>query len=350
MSIKTLEYGKLPNGESVSQIVITSSSGMEARIITYGAAISHLFVRDKNNQPVDVVLGYECLEDYIRGNSSFGAVVGRHANRIKNAAIAIDGIDYSITANEGKNSLHSGPSNFVRKNFEYQIADEKSVIFYSVSPHGEEGFPGNLKLEVIYTLEDDNRLIVHYRAETDKATIANITNHSYFNLNGHDSGSVMGHLLMINGEAITETDQASIPNGNYLPVAGTPFDFTSEKAIGERIEEQHEQLIYGSGYDHNYVLKKQTNLSEPELAARLKGDKTGIVMNTYTTQPGMQFYTANYLNEGIPGKNGTAYGRREGICLETQHFPASPSNPHFPSVILRPGEEYRQTAIFEFVK
>ncbi|HVI43025.1 MAG TPA: aldose epimerase family protein [Anaerovoracaceae bacterium] len=350
MSIKVQEYGILSNGEIVSRIVIKNSKGMEARIITYGAAISHLFVRDKNKLLVDVVLGYDRLEDYERENNAFGAVVGRHANRIKNAALIIDGAEYALTANNGKNSLHSGPSSLIRKNFSYRIIDENTVNLFALSPDGEEGFPGNLKLEVTYTLNDEDRFIINYHAETDKPTVINITNHSYFNLNGHDSGCAMGHFLMINSDTITENDETSVPTGRYLSVADTPFDFTSEKIIGERIGEDHDQLVYGNGYDHNYMLKKQMRTAAPEFAARLTGDKTGIIMNTFTTQPGLQLYAANHLKEGSPGKNNAQYGRRHGICLETQHFPGTPSNPHFPSVILRPGEEFSQTTIYEFVE
>ncbi|MBK5246380.1 MAG: galactose mutarotase [Peptostreptococcaceae bacterium] len=349
MSINVLEYGILSNGEKVSQVAIKNSKGMEARIITYGAAITHLFAMDRNELPVDVVLGYDRLGDYEQGNSAFGAVVGRHANRIKNGYLKIDQSEYALTANNGKNSLHSGPSNFIGKNFEHKIIDESTVKLYGFSPDGEEGFPGNLKLEVTYTLSDENRLIIKYNAVIDKPTAINITNHSFFNLNGHDSGSAMEHLLTIDSDTITENDETLVPTGKYLSVEGTPFDFTSEKTLGEKIDDNHYQMVYGNGYDQNYVLKKRKSSQEPELAVRLTGDKTGIVMNTYTTQPGLQLYTANHLNKEIHGKENIQYGRRYGICLETQHFPGTPSNPHFPSVIIRPGEEFNQTTIYEFI-
>ena len=346
--MEVLKYGNLLNGETVSQIIMKNSKGTEVRIITYGAAVTHLFVNDKRKKIVDVVLGYDHLEDYVHGSGALGAVVGRHANRIKNASFIADGTEYKITANEGKNSLHSGPSGLIRTNFEHQIIDEHTIKLHALSPDGQEGFPGNLNLDVTYTLDDDNRLIINYKASTDKSTVVNITNHSYFNLNGHESGSAMYHRLMIQSDAITENDKESIPTGNYIPVAGTPFDFTSERVIGERIEDRHEQIVYGSGYDHNFVLKKQSQT--PGLAAKLTGEKTGITMNTYTTQPGVQFYTANHLNEKMLGKNNTHYHKRDGVCLETQHFPGAPSNPHFPSVILKPGEEYNQTTIYEFME
>lgn len=348
MTMNVREYGILSSGEKVSQITIKNSRGMEARMITYGAAITHLFAADKNSQPVDVVLGYESLEHYELGKSSFGAVVGRHANRIKNAFLKIDQMEYTLTANNGGNSLHSGPSNFVRKNFDYEIINDSTVKLTGVSPDGEEGFPGNLNLEVTYTLSDENRLIIRYQAVTDKATVINITNHAYFNLNGHQSGTAMEHRLFIDSDTITENDETSVPTGQFLTVAGTPFDFTKERSMGERIEENHQQLAYGKGYDHNYVLNKRKGSLEPELAARLTGDKTGIIMNTYTTQPGIQLYTANHLTGEIPGKDHAEYGRRMGVCLETQHFPGTPSNPHFPDVILRPGEVFDETTIYEF--
>ncbi|MEL7658654.1 MAG: aldose epimerase family protein, partial [Bacillota bacterium] len=238
--MEVIKYGTLPNGDIVSQIIIKNSKNTEARIITYGGAVTHLFVNDKNGQLVDVVLGYDSLEDYIRSSSYCGVIVGRHANRIKNASLIIDGTEYRVTANEGENSLHSGPMGFDRKNFSYQVIDEHSVKLYATSPDGEEGFPGNLDLEVIYELDEDNRLIMNYRAITDKATVVNITNHAYFNLNGYDSGSAMGHLLMIQSDKITENDVKSVPTGNFIPVAGTPFDFTLERAIGERIGDDHQ--------------------------------------------------------------------------------------------------------------
>lgn len=351
MPVKIKKFGILKNGEEVSQIILTNKSRMEVRLISLGAAITHLFVNSKNDVSVDVVLGYERLEDYEEGNNAFGAVVGRHANRLKDARVLIYGIEYHLTANDKNNSLHSGPNNLIKKNFSYSIINAQTVRFVGVSPDMEEGFPGRFTLGVEYTLNDENQLIIKYDAVTDKATPVNITNHAFFNLNGHDSGTSMGHLLMINSFKITENDKSSIPTGNFIDISGTPFDFRTMRVIGDRVNAKNAQLKYGWGYDQNYVLDKNNDeirIADAVIAAQLIGEKSGIIMNTYTTQPGLQLYSANHLTSEIRGKENAIYDSRYGICLETQHFPAAPSNPHFPNVILYPGEVFRQTTIYEF--
>lgn len=352
MTVKIEQFGILKNHEEVSQIILTNKFGMEVRLISFGAAISHLFVKSKDNVLIDVALGYERLEDYEEGTDALGAVVGRHANRLKDAQVIIDNISYNLTANDGTNSLHSGPNNLIKKNFAYSIIDAQTVRFVGVSPNMEEGFPGKFTLGVEYTLNDENQLIIKFDAITDRSTPVNITNHTFFNLNGHDSGTSMGHHLIINSNMVTENDKTSIPTGNFIDVSGTPFDFKKMRVIGERIDVEDTQLVYGQGYDQNYVLNKNESLKcigDSVIAAQLIGDKTGIIMNTYTTQPGLQLYSANHLTNRIRGKGNAIYNRRYGICLETQHFPAAPSNHHFPNVILRPGEVFRQTTIYEFI-
>lgn len=353
MTILVNEYGKLSNGVTVSEVVLCNIQGMEVRVITLGVAITHLKMKRKNKKTLDVVLGYDSLGRYLEENDAFGAVVGRHANRIKNASFIIDEKTIKVTANNGKHSLHSGPSNLVKRNFSYQILNEQTVRFVGVSPDGEEGFPGNVELTVELTLTDLNQLVLHYTAKTDKATPINITNHAFFNLNGHDSGSAMDHSLMIDSDKVTLNDEDSVPTGEFLWVNKTPFDFKTITPISTHLTDPDDQLRYGMGYDQNFVLNQSTSFktdSKLFFAAKLVGDQSGIIMNTYTTQPGLQLYTANHLKRDTLGKENANYGPRHGVCLETQHFPASPSYPHFPDVILSPGALMDETTIYEFTE
>jgi len=351
MTILVNEYGRLSNGESVSEVVLSNTQGLEVRIISLGVAITHLLMKRKHKETLDVVLGYDNLDRYLEENDAFGAVVGRHANRIKNARLLIDGKAIKVTANNGKHSLHSGPSNMVKSNFSYQILNEQTVRFVGVSQDGEEGFPGNVELTVELTLTDHNQLVLHYTAKTDKATPINITNHAFFNLNGHNSGTAMDHSLMIDSDKITLNDEDSVPTGEFLWVNKTPFDFKTITPISSHLEDPDDQLRYGMGYDQNFVLNQSTPFktdSKIFFAAKLVGNQSGLIMNTYTTQPGLQLYTANHLKPNTQGKENAIYGPRHGVCLETQHFPASPSYPHFPEVILRPGVLMDETTIYEF--
>jgi aldose 1-epimerase len=345
------DYGVLKDGSSVKKVVLANQQGMVVSLISFGAAITHLWVKNKHGELIDVVLGYDELDDYVNGNDAFGAVVGRHANRIKDAQFTIDGETYLVTANNGKHSLHSGPSNFVKHNFDTILLGDNTVRFISTSFDQEEGFPGNVTLTVEVTLTDDNQLILDYHATTDHATPINITNHAFFNLNGHQSGDAMNHRLMIDSDWMTLNDGDSVPTGESVKLDGTPFDFRKLTPIKAHINDNHDQIRYGSGYDHNFVLNQAKAFhagSKLTFAAQLVGDVTGLIMNTYTTQPGLQLYTANHLKNDTPGKNKCRYGWRHGVCLETQHFPASPSYSHFPNVILRPGEVYQETTIYEF--
>lgn len=351
MSITISEYGVLKDGSIVTKAVIKNKNEMEVSFISFGAAITNLCIKNGRNEKLDVVLGYDALDDYVNGNDAFGAIVGRYANRIKNAQLTLDGRSISVTANNRKHSLHSGPSNFVKHNFETVVLGENSIRFISISPDQEEGFPGFVTLVVDYTLTDDNQLILAYTATTDQVTPINITNHAFFNLNGHQSGDAMNHKLMVDSDSITVNDSDSVPTGEFAKVEGTPFDFRELTPISLRINDDNDQILYGYGYDQNFILNHTKPFrpgSKLMFAAQLVGEVSGVIMNTYTTQPGLQLYTANHLKNDSIGKHNRLYGRRHGVCLETQHFPASPSFSHFPNTILRPGEVYEETTIYEF--
>ena len=342
-------FGVTQQGETVDVITLTNARGLEVRAITYGGIIVSLRTPDRHGNLDDVVLGYDDLDGYLRDSPYFGSIVGRYGNRIANGRFALDGDTYELATNNGPNHLHGGLRGFDKVVWSAELLegdDGVAVIFTYVSTDGDEGYPGTLTARVTYTLTDQNELIVDYLATTDKATPVNLTQHSYFNLAGAGSGDVLGHQLRINARNFTPVDETLIPIGELASVTGTPFDFTTSTPIGARIEQDDEQLIRGGGYDHNFVLDRpETGLQH---AARVAEPTTGRVLDIYTTEPGLQFYSGNFLDGSITGKSGRVYRHRYGFCLETQHFPDSPNRPNFPSTILRPGEEYRSRTVFAF--
>ena len=346
-TVERLEWGKTPDGTPVQLYVLTNSQGMVAKIATYGALLTELHVPDRAGKTADVVLGFDTLDAYIANNPFFGATVGRFANRIARGKFTLDGKEYTLAVNNGPNSLHGGTKGFDKAVWTaapVESADGPAVQFSYLSRDGEEGYPGNLSTTVTYTLTRKNELRIDYRATTDKATPVNLTNHSYFNLAGAGSGDVLGHELMLAADRYTPTDETSIPTGELRPVAGTPFDFTQPKTIGARIEQVGGHTM---GYDHNYVFN--SGGKKLALGARVHEPKSGRVMEMWTTEPGVQLYTGNFLDGTLKGKGGTAYGKHHAFCLEAQHFPDSPNQPSFPSTILRPGDTYKQTTVYKFL-
>ena len=329
-----------------------ANAGVEAAITTYGGAVVSLKVPDRNGKLGDVVLGFDSVDGYVEGKSYFGAIIGRYGNRIGHAQFTLDGKTYTLAKNNVENSLHGGTKGFnkmVWKAKEIPAKDGQALELTYLSKDGEEGFPGNLKVRVVYTLTDSNELKIEYSATTDKKTVVNLTNHSYFNLAGvgPGMGDILGHMLMIEADKFTPVDSGLIPTGELRDVAGTPFDFRQPTAIGARINSDEEQIKLGGGYDHNFVLRRKPG--DPiSLAARVEEPKTGRVMEVWTTEPGVQFYTGNFLDGSAHGKGGVAYTKRSAFCLETQHFPDSPNQPKFPSVVLNPGERYHTTTIYKF--
>jgi aldose 1-epimerase len=338
-------------GKPVEMVTFKNKNGIEVQAINYGAIITSLKVPDRTGSLADVVLGFDDPSRYW-GNPSppfFGAIVGRYGNRIANGQFVLNGKTYPLVKNNGPNHLHGGTRGFDK--FLWNVTTKEtpqgsSAIFTRTSPDGEEGYPGNLAVRITYTLTDSNQLIVNYHATTDKATPINLTQHSYFNLAGEGSGDILGHELMINADRYTPVDDTLIPTGQLAPVAGTPFDFTKPTAIGARIDQDNDQIKKGKGYDHNFVLNKKG--VGPTLAARVTDPKSGRTMEVATTEPGVQFYTGNFLDGTLKGKNGHPYGLRAALCLETQHFPDSPNKKNFPSSILEPGKSYDTTTIFTF--
>jgi aldose 1-epimerase len=343
-------FGKTPDGQPVDLYVLTSKGGAEASITNYGGAVVSLKMPDRSGKMADVVLGYDTADGYVNDKSFFGALVGRYGNRIGHAQFALDGKTYTLAKNNGENSLHGGIKGFNKAVWTAKIIpakDGQSLELSYLSKDGEEGFPGNLKVSVIYTLTDSNALRIAYSATTDKKTVVNLTNHSYFNLAGQGSGDILGHLLMIQADKFTPVDAGLIPTGEFRDVAGTPFDFRKELAIGARIDQDEEQLKLGGGYDHNFVLRRSNDPGE-SLAARVLEPASGRVLEVWTTEPGVQFYTGNFLDGKTIGKGGVTYPRRSAFCLETQHYPDSPNQPKFPSVVVNPGEHYHTITTYKF--
>jgi aldose 1-epimerase len=343
-------FGKTADGQAIDLYVLTNKNGAEASITNYGGAVVTLKMPDKNGKFADVVLGYDTAEGYLSDKSFFGALVGRYGNRIGNAQFVLDGTTYTLAKNNGQNSLHGGLKGFNRVLWTAKpisSKDGQALELNYTSKDGEEGFPGNLKVTVVYTLMDSNALKISYYATTDKKTVVNLTNHSYFNLAGQGSGDILGALMMINADKFTPVDKGLIPTGELRDVAGTPFDFRKPTAIGSRINADDEQLKLGGGYDHNFVLHRESPTGE-SLAARVVDPGSGRVMEVWTTEPGVQFYTANFLDGKVAGKGGATYPKRSAFCLETQHFPDSPNKPSFPPVVLNPGGHYRTATTYKF--
>jgi aldose 1-epimerase len=349
MGIRKDRFGKTIGGIKVDLYTLTNTQGMEALITNFGATLVSLKVPDRYGKTVDVTLGYDSLEEYLRGCYFFGCIVGRYANRIAGGKFAIQGKEYILIKNEGDNHLHGGTRGFDKVIWQSEklgVGTDQALTLEYFSRHGEEGYPGNLVVTVTYRLTDENELRIEYEAQTDKPTVTNLTHHSYFNLAGAGSGDILGHTLTIFADQFTPVNNRLIPTGELRSVKGTPLDFTQPTGMGARIELDDEQLILGKGYDHNWVLNKEEGALA--LAARVMESKSGRTMEVYTTEPGIQFYSGNFLDDRIVGKDGRIYHHRGGFCLETQHFPDSPNRPEFPSTVLEPGEVYQQTTIYRF--
>lgn len=338
------------DGKAVKLYVLTNPNGMEAAITNYGLRLVSLMAPDSAGVFEDVVLGFDELSTYVAGKGRFfGAVVGRYGNRIGKARFEIEGEEFSLAKNNGENHLHGGNTGFESVVWEVDTVGRDYIRFSRLSPHMEEGYPGNLKVQVVYKLREDNALQIDYSATTDRPTHVNLTHHSYFNLGGAGSGDIGNHLLHINADSYTPVDIGLIPTGEIAGVAGTPFDFLEEKPIGRDLDSQHPQLLIGKGYDHNYVLNHESPDSYGEiLAARVTDPESGRVMEVFTTEPGMQFYGGNYPDMDTPGKGGKIYRSRGAFCLETQHYPDSPNQPDFPSTLLKPGETYKSSCTYRF--
>ncbi|MBA7660572.1 Aldose 1-epimerase [subsurface metagenome] len=342
MSIKKEAFGKTADGKNVDLYTLTNANGLKVGIMTYGAIVTSLHVPDRDSNLADIVLGYDTLDEYIKASPYFGAIVGRYGNRIAKGKFTLNGSEYTLATNDGENHLHGGIKGFdkVVWNAETIETDAGPALKLTyLSKDGEEGYPGNLNCTVIYTLTNDDEFKISYEAETDKPTVLNLTHHGYFNLAGHDFGNILGHELMLNADHFTPVDEGLIPTSEIKSVKGTPMDFTKPMPIGSRIAE-----VKG-GYDHNYVLNKPDD--SLTLAASVYEPKTGRVMEIFTTEPGIQFYSGNFLDGSNKGK-GAVYNKHNGFCLETQHFPDSPNKPNFPSVVLKPGEKYTHLTVHKF--
>ncbi len=346
-SITQKPFGTTKDGVATELFTLKNANGVEARITNYGGIVTHLFTPDRSGKLGDVALGYDTLAEYEKVTPYFGALIGRYGNRIAKGKFTIDGTTYSLATNDGANALHGGVKGFDKVVWTAKAipGDEPALELSYLAKDGEEGYPGNLKVIAVYTLTKDNALKLDFTATTDKATVVNLTHHSYFNLAG--KGDILSHEIMINSDAFTPVDSGLIPTGELRPVKGTPFDFTKPMAIGSRIKEKDEQLKFGGGYDHNWVLN-QPKAGECVLAARVYEPSTGRVMEVETTEPDVQFYCGNFLNGTITGKYGQVYQFRSGLCLEPQHAPDSPNQPKFPSVVLRPGQTYKTMMLYRF--
>lgn len=349
MSVNVESFGKTPDGQAVRLYQLTNANGLKAGIMNYGAIVVSLDVPDKNGKMADVVLGYDNLDSYIAKTPYFGAIVGRYGNRIAKGKFTIDGVTYDkLAINDGEQHLHGGVKGFdkvVWTDEPVRQADAVGVKLSYLSKDGEEGYPGNLKATVTYLLTNANELRIEYQATTDKATPVNLTHHGYWNLTGGQR-DILGHVLTLNADKFTPVDKGLIPTGELTPVKGTVMDFTKPTAIGARIEDKYEQLQFGKGYDHNWVLVKGGK--KLNLAATLYEPTSGRLMEVYTKEPAVQFYSGNFLDGTITGKGGTVYQHRWGLCLETQHYPDSPNHPNFPSTILRPGQKYETVTVYRF--
>ncbi len=348
-TVTRASFGTMPDGTPVDVYTLTNVHGLEVRAITYGGIIVSLKTPDRNGRLGDIVLGFDSLDGYLKSSPYFGAIIGRYGNRIARGRFTLDGKTYTLATNDGANHLHGGVKGFDKVVWHAEpVQNDKSVavIFTHTSPDGDEGYPGTLHVRVTYTLTDNDSLEVDYYATTDKATPVNLTQHSYFNLAGDGSGDVLGERLTIDADHYTPVGAGLIPTGEIAPVESTPFDFRTPTAIGARIDADNAQLKLAGGYDHNFVLEREGDgLAH---AARVVDPASGRTLDIETTEPGIQFYSGNFLDGTITGKDGHVYGHRNGFCLETQHYPDSPNHPTFPSTILRPGREYHSTTVFTF--
>jgi len=343
-------FGTTADGKTADLYTLKNKNGMQVSITNFGATVVSIMAPDKTGKMADVALGYDDLAGYELNKNYLGVLVGRYGNRIAHGKFSIDGTEYTLAKNNGDNSLHGGIKGFNKAMWEAKDVSkggEAAVEMKYVSKDGEEGYPGNLSVTVVYTLTNKNELKIDYSATTDKKTVVNLTNHTYFNLAGQGNGDILKHELMINADTFTPVDSGLIPTGELKKVEGTPFDFRKATAIGARVDANDEQIRLGGGYDHNFVLNRQkaTGLS---LAARVSDPASGRTMEVWTTEPGVQFYTGNFLDGSFKGKGGSVYQKRTALCLETQHFPDSPNHPSFPTTLVKPGEKYHTTTVYKF--
>lgn len=346
--IQSGAFHKLVDGKQVELFTLKNKNGLEMYVTNYGGRVVSLMVPDKNGKKEDIVLGYESLDGYLNADEQyFGASIGRYGNRIAKGSFKIDSTEYKLAINNGQNSLHGGRKGFSAKVWDAVQKGANEVELSLISPDMDEGYPGELKVTVNYKLTDANEVAISYRAETSKPTVLNLTNHSYFNFHGAGNGDILDHVLYLNASNYTPVDSTLIPTGKVESVKGTPFDFTTPAPIGSRINDKNEQLGYGQGYDHNFVLDKLENKAV-SLAASVYEPQSGRFMEVYTNEPGIQFYCGNFLKGKEIGKQNKPYNFRTALCLETQHFPNSPNQSEFPSVILKPGEVYNSVCIYKF--
>jgi len=350
LKVEKAAFGKLPDGRTADLYILTNARGLKMTLTNYGGIVVSLWAPDKSGKTADVVLGYDKLEEYLKDTPYFGAIVGRYGNRIARGKFTLDGKEYPLATNNNENHLHGGLQGFDKvlwRATPLEKADAVGVRLTYASKDMEEGYPGNLQAAVTYWLTNANEMKIEYEVTTDRPTVQNLTHHGYFNLAGAGSGNILGHQLLINADRFTPVDKGLIPTGERRPVRGTPMDFTAPTAIGSRVNQDDEQLKFGLGYDHNWVLNKKG--SQLTLAARVIEPTTGRRMEVWTTEPGIQFYCGNFLDGHNVGKGGRAYQHRYGFCLETQHFPDSPNQPSFPTTVLRPGDTYRSTTVYKFL-
>ncbi|WP_339730750.1 aldose epimerase family protein [uncultured Gimesia sp.] len=342
--------GQVEDFDSIKLYTLKNNSGMTVKVTNYGAIITSISVPDRNGKMADIALGYNRVEDYINAVDKpyFGAIVGRYGNRIAKGQFTLNGETYTLAKNNGENHLHGGVIGLDKVVWDATLVSPTKIELTYLAKDREEGYPGNLNIKVTYSLNNENQLIVDYLATTDKATPINLTQHTYFNLKGEGTGTILDHELMLNARKYTPVDQTLIPTGELAAVAGTPFDFTSPKPIGRDINQQHQQLEFGGGFDHNWALNKHGKENQLTLAAKVYEPESGRVLEIRTTEPGIQFYCGNFLDGRLSGKSGKPYLHRGGFCLETQHYPDSPNQPNFPTTILKPGEEYKSTTVFQF--
>lgn len=334
------------DGKENNLYVLKNEAGAEVCITNYGGRIVSIMVPDKEGILNDVVLGFSSIQDYLDNDSNFGALIGRYGNRIAKGKFNLNKIEYSLPVNNGENSLHGGPDGFHNRYFDISQLNETTLECLYLSADNEAGYPGNLQVKVTYTLTADNAIRIDYEATTDKETVVNLTNHSYFNLSGNANNTILDHVLYINADQYTPVKEDLIPTGKIEKVSGTPLDFTTPTVIGERIDDGFRQIQYGLGYDHNWVLKSDN--TPQTVACKVTCPATGITLEVYTNEPGVQFYAGNFLDGSQTGKNGISYQKRTALCLETQHYPDSPNQPTFPSTVLKPGETYKSLCIYKF--
>ncbi len=342
-------FGRLTDGQEVVEYTLQNTRGAQVKFITYGGIITSIRVPDRSGRLANVALGFDNLAQYLGEHPYFGAITGRYANRIAGGRFQLDGVTYQLAQNDGRTSLHGGLAGFDKRVWQaHERAGGVALRYHS--PAGEEGYPGALDVTVHYALDDDNVLRIEYAAETAAPTVLNLTNHSYFNLLGEGEGSIYAHILTVNADQYTPTDAAQIPTGEVAPVDGTPFDFRIPKAIGPGQRSAHPQIVAAKGYDHNFVLCRDgLSAGEAGFAARVYEPVSGRIMEVWTSQPGLQFYAGNVLDTTLVGSSGRLYRQSDGLALETQHFPDSPNQPHFPSTVLRPGERFESTTLYKFM-